>query len=229
MLGARPRSWWGPRRAAWIVGAAFAASTAQAQAGEPTAPRAPPAPREHADDLAVWIEPIGTGVGAGAGVFYLSAGANVVLGEHVDLVPEAAFTVGDWYGGGGTQTGTWLGLGLSFHTGSEPLEGFFLQPKLRARVFDTSRGSSTAEAFSGSVSEGLDAEIGLGVDFGAQWKLPDVPFYVALMLGINGGVCIRCHDEGPLWFGTSLLGGGGRSTRGVFGVNLNVLRVGMRF
>jgi hypothetical protein len=208
--------------------------TAHAQAGEPVTPSAPSvAPRDDADDLAVWIEPIGTGIGAGAGIFYLSAGANVVLGEHVDLVPEAAFTVGDWYGGGGTQTGTWLGLGLSFHTGSEPFEGFFLQPKLRARIFDTSLRSSSSGALSGSVTAGVDAELGLGLDFGIQWMLPEVPIYVAVMLGIHGGICIHCHDEGLIWFGTSALdgdgSGSGRSTRGVLGVNVNLLRTGLTF
>ncbi len=177
----------------------------------------------------VWVEPVGTGLGILGRTFYLSAGANVVLGEHVDLVPEAAFTLGNWYGGGSTQLGTWLSLGLSFHTGNEPLEGFFLQPKLRSRIFDTPKSSSTSGWFSSSASAGVDAELGLGLDFGYQWRAESVPFYAALLLGLNGGVCINCHDEGPIWMGTSIFGGGGRSTRGVFGVNLNILRIGMSF
>lgn len=216
--------------AACVAVAAPVNGDESSSSGEPAAELAT---EEHDDgpDVAVWVEPIGSGVLGAAGIFYLSGGAHVVLGEHIELVPEAAFTAGSWYGAGTTQVGAWFHLGLNFHTGSEPLEGFFLQPKLRTRVFHTpTGGESSGFLFAPtSVSEGTDAEVGLGLDFGYQWSGEDLPLYVAFVLGFDGGVCIHCHDDGLHWTGSALFGGSGRSTRGVFGVNLNFLRLGLTF
>lgn len=214
--------------------AACVAIAVPVHAGDSSSPSEPAfelATEEHdpGPDVAVWVEPIGSGVLGAARIFYLSGGAHVVLGEHIELVPEAAFTAGSWYGAGTTQVGAWFHLGLNFHTGSKPLEGFFLQPKLRTRFFHTPTGGDSRGFVPTSVSEGTDAEVGLGLDFGYQWSGTDLPLYVAFVLGLQGGVCIDCHDDGLNWFGKPFFGPGGRSTRGVFGVNLNFLRLGLTF
>lgn len=207
--------------------AASVAINAPARADGSSGPNAWEDPRAEDRDVALWVEPIGSGLLGAARVFYLSAGANVVLDDQMELVPEAAFTAGDWYGANTTQLGTWLSLGLSFHTGQRPLEGFFLLPKLRTRIFHTPTGGESRGWWASSVSEGTDAELGLGLDFGYAWSGRDLPLYVAFVMGLNGGVCIDCHDDGLLWFGSGIVGGSGRSTRGVFGVNLNFLRMGV--
>jgi len=223
------RSIMGRRCCTAAVIASAIAIAAPARADGSSGPNAWEDPRAHDRDVAVWVEPIGSGLLGAARIFYLSAGANVVLDDRIELVPEAAFTAGNWYGADTTQLGTWLSLGLSFHTGERPLEGFFLLPKLRTRIFHTPKGGQTRGWWPSSVSEGTDVELGLGLDFGYEWSGRDLPLYFVFVMGLNGGVCIECHDDGLAWFGSGIVGRGGRSTRGVFGVNLNFLRMGVAF
>jgi hypothetical protein len=162
-------------------------------------------------------------------------GVQVALQKGVDLVIEGAGTFGgNWYGCGTRSTGVFAALGLAFRFGDRPDWGWFLQPKLRVRAFNTTGGSESvlfADCSPDNLAllRGSDREIGMGLDLGYQMRFG--PLFLAPLLGVSFGVCLDApggnffHVDFDLF--TEIKPRERVSVCG--GLNLNLLRIGVAF
>ena len=105
--------------------------------------------------------------------------------------------------------------------------------KLTGRVFDTRGG--TASGWFGCSSaavallQGTDGEVGAGVDLG--WRFAWRRLVVEPRLGVGLAVCANCVGGSAFFAGPVVLGGDRtrRSTRVTLTLDLELLRVGVRF
>jgi hypothetical protein len=187
------------------------------------------ASNERSEQGAVWVEPVGSIIMALGGGAFASLGTNLALGPNTDLAFEAAFTAGlDWYGCKSSSTGGWAAVGMTFRFGSQAsYDGFFIQPKLRARYFSTSGSETSGGWFGcGSSVDGEDSEVGLGLDIGYQ--IVEGPLFIAPILGVSFNRCFNCPGGDFLNF--KILGGHDAREDGLtLGINLNLIRIGFVF
>lgn len=158
----------------------------------------------------------------------LSVGTNVPV-LNKELVLELQLAPGAKQGTCGTTWfwGGWASAGVLFPLGKSPTDGLFVQPKLTASYFDqAAEGDNCVDATQVRWSS---AEFGLGVDVGFQVTLG--PLYAAPLLGVYVGECVNCPPQTtPLTPYTPYLGkAGDRLNHLTFGLNLNLLRVGLVF
>ncbi len=185
---------------------------------------------------AVWVEPVGAVVvGISAESLLLGFGGNIVVGPSLDVVIEGAVTYNsNWWGCSTETNGGWIAVGVLWRPwDTEDYGGFFLQPKLRGRFFNTTGGEDQPAVFffPGCEAEplrGTDGEVGIGLDFGYQWTIG--PVYIATVVGGNAGVCINCPGgEFFDWDIRLFSQRGERATGFTAGINLSLLRVGVAF
>ncbi|HEY8211418.1 MAG TPA: hypothetical protein VIG99_28235 [Myxococcaceae bacterium] len=126
------------------------------------------------------------------------------------------------------ERGAFASAGFHFDTGGKgPLQGFFLEPKLQLSGFTRTYNSGS------SVFDGLTLGAELGLDLGYQWRVGS--FYLALVVGASGGVATHYPSGlyGLLveWNGSSVPGSqqAPQTPAYIFGVNANVLRLGLTF
>ena len=172
---------------------------------------------------ALWVEPLGTVALGVEAAFYMPFGLSVPMTDHAELVFELTpagrndlFCEPDecWNFWGG-----YLGLGATFHLGSERLNGLFVQPKLVYGGFYRWYPSLPNISFPSLPPQ---LELSLGVDIGYQWTLG--PFYIAPALGASVGygwnVPSGLFPEPIMDWSLKHF-----SNRLIWGMNVNLLRV----
>lgn len=191
----------------------------------------PPARTEAAAQSAIWVSPILFGVSL-AEVLVSSApaaasfpvGVSHSMSPHWNLVVEAAASWGSSSGPDSYQhraTQLVVAVGPEFNLGAEgQRDGMFVLPKIIAAYWWLDRTSQT-----GAPSLFTDAaELQLGVDLG--YRISWGSFYFASFFGISGGYSTYASSA---WAGPLLNTYERGSSRAVFALNLNFLRVGATF
>ena len=201
----------------------------------PTPVPAPaPAPPPEPANVAIWVQPLGTVIyGAGSALvrspqssttpllIYVPLGASVIV-PHFELGLELTLTlqapVGPVSFGtpASTRLGLWAAAGPLVHLGEQPLNGFFLQPKLL--------GNYAFNLGEQSFSQNLDRWlVALGIDVGYQFTFRHL--YCAAVLGLAlGAGNYEAWDVPTPW----LIGfaSSAQSTNPVILFNMNLLRIG---
>jgi len=240
------------RRAAAVIALVLAAllggTGAPAAAQGRSASRADGAPARAAfhdrDGLGLFTQPLGTLFMSVEELVYVPLGVNVPVAPRADLVVQASATYGNWYGCGSRSAGGWLSAGLAwFFQERRALDrGAFVQPTLIARYFDTSGArSSPAQMLLDACSpqhvenlDGADYELHVGVDAGYSMRVGMLE--ITPVIGASLGLCMHCIGGGALFVGplqryfdfyTTPLPR--RTNRVTLGVNLNIVRLGVRF
>lgn len=196
-------------------------------------PRAvpPPAPKAH---WALWGQPLGmAGYAVGGSLqstggfstpvmVYLPFGANVVLGG-VELVVELTVT-GQVFGTFlPSRAGVWLSAGPLFHTGTIPLNGFFVQPKLLGAYTSSLGVNFSCGTICATTDNGVVA-VGLDVGYQFTFRKMYVAFVAGVGLGAGNYVDMTVVSPFVTPFGSSAPPPNGVAP--VLLVNLNLLRVG---
>ncbi len=207
-----------------VIAIVFASVAASAQTATPEQP-------SKNRDNAVWVQPLGTAVlGLGSSTLHLPFGTYFKLGAGGTFTAELAITwAGPGAGGFEDAAGYWQvggSVGRLFALGSDdPLNGFFVQPKLQML---TSRdlgvlGPPPAPARQGP-STGF--EVQLAADVGYQRHFG--AFFIGAGLGVGIGYGFNITSAG-IWsaaLAPSLLGGSTPSNHVTVSLNLNLLRIG---
>lgn len=180
----------------------------------------------------LFFYPAATTAAAIAGLAYVPLGMSIRLSDDFEWTLEASFLYGDFYGCESTTVGGWLASGVSVFLGADN-EGWFLWPKLIGRYF-LSSGAQSGGLLGCSASEAsqlneADYEIHGGLDFGYRFTFGD--FTVTPVVGLSAGYCGNCIEGGAFFSGdpSDLFEHGPRANKASLGLNLNLVRLGMRF
>lgn len=219
---------WLPCIVALVICVAGSARSAHAQSDTTDAPR----PRAHG----LFVQPVGAIAMAAAGDLYVPLGLQWPLGAQSELVVEATLVSGNWYGCSSRSQGGWLAAGLASYLSHKTSgsRGWFVEPKLIGRYFDTHGAHGASGWFGCSATEAgnlnqTDFELHLGVDAGYEIRVGALE--IIPLLGVSAGFCSQCVGGSPFFVGSlaPLSGPGLRSDRPTLGLNLNLLRLGLRF
>ncbi|MDF1564854.1 MAG: hypothetical protein P1V51_17560 [Deltaproteobacteria bacterium] len=177
-----------------------------------------------------WLHPLPTAVMAADEVLTVSGGSLFELADW-QLVVRGTYTRGNWYGCSTRSEGAWISGGFSIPLGHHRDSGFFLEPRLQYRWFQTGEGATGLFGCGSQIVEdlpGTDWELGavatVGYLFQTRW------LYLGLAAGLGVGWCERCPGGGPLFGGNLALGERDlRRSRPTLLLDVNLLRLGIRF
>lgn len=149
-------------------------------------------------------------------MLYVPVGINFTAGD-VEWSADAAFVLLAPRGTPrlGGFTGFWFAFGPVIHAGARPLRGLFFTPKITIGGFRVNTGETTVDFL-------------VGADFGYQVTVGRV--YAALVIGASFGAGWNENDDvaGP-WLNVAVPLKTGQGPVLVYGVNLDVLRLGFTF
>jgi hypothetical protein len=163
----------------------------------------------------------------------------------VDLVLQVSPTYGTWYNCDSKSAGAWASVGLAWFLKPRQFmsRGWFVEPVLVGRYFSTRGTRIRAESpLSGTCTsdyadnlDDSDGELHLGANVGYSMRV-GVLELVAPVVGVSAGYCFNCVGGGAFFNGSldRVLAWSGRplpqrSDRLSLALNLNFVRVGIRF